>query len=130
MEVQPAQPAEEIKRLQRCINDLVSVLTLPATWSGSEPSQIVQTLLDVLLSILPLDLVYIRLKDPSGGPPIEMVRSLDRGNRFPGRTRSAKYSIPGGELTRRYGLRGCGILLERATFRLFPCDWGYKVKSA
>ena len=30
MEVPPEHPAEEIKRLQRCINDLVSVLALPA----------------------------------------------------------------------------------------------------
>ena len=74
MEVQPAQSAEEIKRLQRCINDLVSVITLPATWTGGEPSQIVGTLLDVLLNILPLDLVYVRLKDPNGEPPIEIVR--------------------------------------------------------
>jgi PAS domain S-box-containing protein len=74
MEVQPAQRAEEIKRLQRCINDLVSVITLPATWTGGEPSQIVGTLFDVLLHILPLDLVYVRLKDPNGEPPIEIVR--------------------------------------------------------
>jgi PAS domain S-box-containing protein len=74
MEVQPAHPAEEIKRLQRCINDLVSVITLPPFWTGGEPSQIVGTLLDVLLNILPLDLVYVRLKDPSGEPPMEIVR--------------------------------------------------------
>lgn len=74
MEVQPGHSVEEIERLQRCINDLVSVITLPATWTGGEPSQIVGTLLDVLLNILPLDLVYVRLKDHSGGPPIEIVR--------------------------------------------------------
>jgi PAS domain S-box-containing protein len=74
MEAQPEQPAEEIKRLQRCINDLVSVLALPAIWSGGDPSQIVRTLLDVLLSMLRLDLVYVRLNDPVGEAPIEMVR--------------------------------------------------------
>jgi len=74
MEAQPEQPAEEIKRLQRCINDLVSVLALPAIWSGGDPSQIVRTLLDVLLGMLRLDLVYVRLNDPSGEAPIEMVR--------------------------------------------------------
>ena len=42
MAVQPESPAEEIKRLRRCINDLVSVLALPATWTGSEPSRIVE----------------------------------------------------------------------------------------
>src|SRR5437879_13916658 len=65
---------DEIKRLQSCINDLISVLALPAIWSGSESSQIVGTLLDVLLAMLRLDLAYARLSDSSEGPPIEVVR--------------------------------------------------------
>jgi PAS domain S-box-containing protein len=68
-------PSEEIKRLQRCVNDLVSILALPAIWAGGEPSQVVSTLLDALLGMLRLDLVYVRLDDPSGGAPFEMVRS-------------------------------------------------------
>jgi len=68
-------PAEKIKRLQRCISNLVSVLALPAVWSGSEPAQIVHTLLDALLSVLPLDLVYVWLANPVGEGPVEMVRS-------------------------------------------------------
>lgn len=68
-------PAEEIKRLQRCINDLVSVLALPAAWSGSEPSQIAHSLLDVLLRLLRLDLVYIRVRDSAGEQPIEIIRT-------------------------------------------------------
>jgi signal transduction histidine kinase len=74
MEVQCEHPAEEIRRLRRCINDLVSVIALPAMWSGSERSQIVRTLLDVLLEMLHLDLVYVRLKEPTGEAPIEMAR--------------------------------------------------------
>jgi PAS domain S-box-containing protein len=74
MDVQPRDPAEEIKRLQRCVNDLISVLTLPATWSGGEPSQIANTLLDALLRVLQLDLVYVCLKGTAGQAPIEMVR--------------------------------------------------------
>src|ERR1700722_13298072 len=54
MEVQIEDPAQEIKRLQRCINDLMSLIALPAIWRGSEPSQLVQTLLDVLLRMLSL----------------------------------------------------------------------------
>ena len=65
---------DEIKRLQSCINDLISVLALPAIWSGSESSQIVGTLLDVLLAMLRLDFAYARLTDSSDGPPIEVVR--------------------------------------------------------
>jgi PAS domain S-box-containing protein len=74
MDVQPRDPAEEITRLQRCVNDLISVLALPATWSGGEPSQIVQTLLGALLRALQLDLVYVRLNETGGHAPIEMVR--------------------------------------------------------
>jgi len=66
--------ADEIKRLQSCINDLISVLALPAIWSGSESSQIVGTLLDALLAMLRLDFAYARLSDSSDGPPIEVVR--------------------------------------------------------
>ena len=74
MDVQPRDPAKEIKHLQRCLNDLVSVLALPAMWSGGEPSQVVHTLLDALLAMLQLDLVYVRLKEPGGQAPIEMAR--------------------------------------------------------
>src|SRR5580693_663081 len=74
MEEQPGDVAEEIKRLQRCINDLVSLFALPAMWSGGEPSQIVHTLLDALLRMLQLDFVYVRLRDSGGRAPMEMVR--------------------------------------------------------
>jgi len=72
--VEPGESAEEIRRLQRCVSDLVSLFALPAMWSGGEPSQIVHTLLDALLRMLQLDLVYVRLRDSAGQPPIEMVR--------------------------------------------------------
>jgi len=71
---QPENSAEEIKRLQRCINDLIGVLALPAIWRGGDRSNIVRTLLDVLLTMLRLDLVYVRLNAPAGEAPIEMVR--------------------------------------------------------
>ena len=74
MEVQLEDPAQEIKRLQRCINDLTSLLALPGIWRGSEPSQIVQTLLDVLLRMLTLDFAYARLSDAFGVVPVEILR--------------------------------------------------------
>src|SRR5579871_1592290 len=74
MGVEPGDLEQEIKRLQRCNNDLVSLLALPAMWSGGELSQIVQTLLDALLRMLQLDFVYVGLKDPSGGAPVETAR--------------------------------------------------------
>jgi PAS domain S-box-containing protein len=74
MEVRPEPASAEIKHLQRCINDLVSLLALPAIWSGSSPSQIVHTLLDTLTRMLRLDLASVRLKHPVGEAPVEIVR--------------------------------------------------------
>jgi len=74
MKVQLEHPADEIKRLQRCINDLVSLLALPAMWSGSKPSDIVHTLLDSLLRMLDLDFVYVSLTNPVDAAPSETVR--------------------------------------------------------
>src|SRR3984957_17976684 len=74
MDAQPRDPTEEIKHLQRCVSDLISVLALPAMWSGGEPSRIVDTLLDALLRMLQLDVVYVRLKETDGQAPIEIVR--------------------------------------------------------
>jgi PAS domain S-box-containing protein len=83
MEVKMEKTADEVKRLQSCINDLISVLALPAIWSGNESSQIVGTLLDVLLAMLRLDFAYARLSDPSDGPTIEVVRLRQREHPSP-----------------------------------------------
>src|ERR1700722_5572795 len=74
MSVRQEHTSGEVRRLERCLNDLVSVLALPAMWSGSQPSQIVHTLLDALLGMLFLDLVYARFEDPAGGAPIEVLK--------------------------------------------------------
>jgi formate hydrogenlyase transcriptional activator len=74
LEARLENPAQEVKRLKRCVNDVVSLVALPAMWAGSEPSQIVRTLVDVLLGVLGLDLVYALLKGTNGEPLIETVR--------------------------------------------------------
>ncbi len=71
---------DEVKRLQSCINDLISVLALAAIWSGSESCQMVGTLLEVLLAILRLDFACARLNDSIDGPPIEVVRLAQHGH--------------------------------------------------
>src|SRR5215467_643311 len=65
---------DEVRRLQRCINDLVSILALPAMWTGGEPARIVHTLVDALLRMLQLDLVYVRLFDPLDDGSFEVLR--------------------------------------------------------
>jgi signal transduction histidine kinase len=75
MEARPELASGEVKHLQRCINDLISLLALPAVWSGGDPSQVLHTLLDALMRMLRLDLVSVRLTDPVGeAAPVEIVR--------------------------------------------------------
>ena len=74
------QTTDEIKRLQGCINDLISVLALPAIWSDHDPAHILSTLLDVLSGMLRLDFAYVRLNDLNNGSPIEVVRLAQRLN--------------------------------------------------
>src|SRR6266852_3402929 len=78
MEVNMAKTADEVKRLQSFINDLISVLALPAIWSGNESGQMVGTLLDALLGILRLDFACVRLNDSIDGSPTEVVRLTQR----------------------------------------------------
>jgi PAS domain S-box-containing protein len=75
MHQQPTDPATEVKRLERCVNDLVSVLALPAVWSGSEPSRILETFLDALLGMLDLDFLYTRVRLDSHKAPIDALRT-------------------------------------------------------
>jgi PAS domain S-box-containing protein len=74
MDVRLEDPAQEVKHLQRCLNDIVSLLALPAIWTSSPPSQIVQTLLDALLRMLSLEFVYARLEDSTATEPMQIVR--------------------------------------------------------
>jgi PAS domain S-box-containing protein len=67
-------PVEEVARLRGCLNDLVSIMALPALWAGGEPRQIVGALLDGLLEMLRLAFVFVRWNDPDGGPSSEVMR--------------------------------------------------------
>jgi len=83
MEVQPDLASDEVKHLQRCINDLVTVLALPAIWSGGDPSHVLHTLLDALMRMLRLALVSVRLTDPVGESPLEIVRVAEQRGPMP-----------------------------------------------
>ena len=75
--------ADEVRDLRRCINDLVSVLALPATWTGGTSSQILSNSLDALVSLLRLDFAYARLNESSGAMHTEIVRAVAIGDSAP-----------------------------------------------
>ena len=77
MHGQPADHETEVKRLQRCMNDLVSVLALPAVWSVSEPARILDTFLDALLAMLDLDFLYARVRLDSRAAPVDALRTAE-----------------------------------------------------
>lgn len=79
----PNDPVSEVRRLQHCMNDLVSVLALPAVWSGSEPRRILETLLDALLGTLGLDFLYGEARVDAENIPIQVLRTspANRANR-------------------------------------------------
>ncbi len=70
-----AQPTDEIRRLQRCINDLVGILALPAVWSGADPKQVIRILLDITTAMLHLDLVFLQLNHPTIGENASELRT-------------------------------------------------------
>jgi signal transduction histidine kinase len=57
----------EAAALRRCVRDLVALSTLPAAWMHAEPLGIVETLAEVVLRMLKLDLAYVRVPQARGG---------------------------------------------------------------
>lgn len=76
MKIQRETATTEVTQLKAYINDVISLLALPATWSGDKPAQIGATLLDALVGMLRLDFAYLRLVESlDGGRPIEILRT-------------------------------------------------------
>jgi PAS domain S-box-containing protein len=71
----PSDSSLEVRRLQRCMNDLIGVLALPAAWRGCEPVEILSTLVDSLMQTLTLDFLYARATVEAGEKPLEMLRA-------------------------------------------------------
>src|SRR4051794_5607332 len=67
--------ADEIRRLQSGLNDLVSVLAMPAIWTGRDTSQVATTLIDALVELLRLDFAYVRMPERVDEPAREWLRA-------------------------------------------------------
>jgi hypothetical protein len=69
------QAADESQDLEARLNDLVSIVALPAIWSGSTAPTIFTTLLDVLTNMLHLEFAYATYSEPSEAEPCEVFRT-------------------------------------------------------
>jgi PAS domain S-box-containing protein len=74
---------EEVRYLQGCLNDLISVIALPALWSGRGPMEIVGALLDATVRILRLEFAYARLTQSFDGAPHEAIRIVRAADAAP-----------------------------------------------
>ena len=68
-------PADEIQSLRRCVRDLVAFTALPAVWTGREPLGITESLADILLRTLSLDLVYVYVQGSPNEVALEAARA-------------------------------------------------------
>src|SRR5688572_5070649 len=66
---------DELGTLRRGVRDLVALTSLPAVWAGSQPQTIAESLSDVLMATLRLDLVYVCLTQRAGEGPLEIART-------------------------------------------------------
>ena len=68
------QMLNDVESLKACVNDLISLLALPAIWSGGEPGQIVGSLIDVLFGMLRLDFACALISDAEENPPRTIIK--------------------------------------------------------
>ena len=63
----PEDPAaSELAKLRASMHDMVTLLALPAIWSGRSPTSILSSAVEMLSSLARLDLVYARLTPKEG----------------------------------------------------------------
>src|SRR5438128_12383382 len=65
------EPPHHLVAFRTQLRDLTAILALPAVWSGRDAADIPDAVLEVLSSMLRLDLAYIRAADPTGSGPLE-----------------------------------------------------------
>lgn len=113
MDAKVQHPVDEVKRLQRCISDLISVLALPALWQGGDSAQIGRTLIEVLPRMLQLDLIYVQLKDLLGEVAVELVRLAESSDSATPREVGAQLNRLLGDDRQKWPLRIQGRLDDR-----------------
>ena len=68
------QADDEAKRLKACVNNLTSMLVLPAIWSGGGSQKVIGDLLDVMSGMLKLDFVHAEFRERADAAAMAVAR--------------------------------------------------------
>lgn len=66
--------ASENDVLRRCMDNLLTITTLPETWKGESAADICNSLLNVLAEIVDVDFLFLRIIPQNGQPKVEIAR--------------------------------------------------------
>ncbi|MGQ0815089.1 MAG: sensor histidine kinase [Gemmatimonadota bacterium] len=71
-----AKAPDEVIALKSQVRDLAALLALQSIWKNRDASYIAESLLDVLVSLLRLDVAYIKLGGHAPALPLEIIRPM------------------------------------------------------
>ena len=74
--VSAALGSDEVQSLQAHLRDVAALLALPGVWRGREVAFIAASLLDALVSLLRVDVAYLRVESRAGGEVVEDRRPV------------------------------------------------------
>jgi signal transduction histidine kinase len=74
--VRAARGSDEVQSLQAHLRDVAALLALPGVWRGREVAFIATSLLDALVSLLRVDVAYLRVESRAGDEVLEDRRPL------------------------------------------------------
>jgi len=131
---------DEVRSLRRGMRDLVALSTLPAVWGDSGPERIADSLADVLVGMVDLEILLVRVTMAPSAPPYDAVRALSDGSYTVEQVRALADTFPGdpgdtqaipelaghhtrGALAIPLGVGGeCGVLIAASKAASFPTE--------
>lgn len=73
-------PDEELLRLRNTLRDLLALGAVPLIWAGASPSTVIGSFLDLIVSVLRLDLAFASIFDPHDGAVLQSARAPEQAD--------------------------------------------------
>src|SRR6476661_2190562 len=70
--------SDETLAIHRTLRDVIALSALPALWANFDRQRLAQSLVEVVLNVVPLDFILIHFRNHNGGPEIEETRALNQ----------------------------------------------------